>query len=160
MYQFQDRLFQNGVAGLRSYNEPFEATSFQVRTVTKADREECGIVEEKIVSAQVAEWTCDSYDGKTPGSYSCTGRLAASEEFSNPRGLKAVCSVTVKDLPPQIDSDTAHALDFTQVNPAGMRRAPFACNAAFPKPDTDFTEMGFLSDLSIGYSGSANEKRK
>lgn len=34
LYQFQDRLFQNGVAGLRSYNEPFEATSFQVRTVT------------------------------------------------------------------------------------------------------------------------------
>ncbi len=131
LYQFQDRLFQNGVAGLRSYNEPFEATSFQVRTVTKADRDECGIVEEKIVSAQVAEWTCDGYDGKTPGSYSCTGTLAASKEFSNPRGLKAVCSVTVKDLPPLIDSDTAHALDFTQVNIDdafwGARQKQFIC---------------------------------
>ncbi|MBC8546886.1 glycoside hydrolase family 127 protein, partial [Clostridiaceae bacterium NSJ-31] len=116
MYQFKDSKFSGDLIGLRSYAQPFEATAFKVRSVTNADLDECGIVNELEATADVAEWTCADYDGNTSKTYAFTGTLAETAAFTNDDNLTVSANVIVKKPIGGADDNTAHAVDFTQVH--------------------------------------------
>ncbi|MDC0700405.1 glycoside hydrolase family 127 protein, partial [Blautia wexlerae] len=114
MHQFTDTRFPNGRTGLRSYSQAFDSSAFKVRTVSRQDLIDCGISANTESVAQISEWNCETYDGKTAGRYTFKGTLAPSKEYSNPGNVQAEATVVVREA--YIAGDNATAVPFDQVN--------------------------------------------